>query len=282
MKAESNIAIIVVLYHATKKQIEVFNTLSECYVVIAVDNSPDDNSCFMKGCEYIPLYSNKGIAAAQNIGIEKCKQLGIQDIVFFDQDSDVCSDMVSNLVESFHKVSQSDPNIAALAPTIVNNRRTDSAYPIGIKNEFTLVSSVISSGTTTSLQVIEDVGMMAEDLFIDYVDFEWCWRASSKGYHLYRAKGIMLPHTVGVADTSFLGYPFIISSPERYYYKYRNIILLSKRKYIPAIWKIKSVIRLTATLIHILLSGYYTGKRKECLTFATKGLREGLKALFIS
>jgi rhamnosyltransferase len=38
----------------------------------------------------------------------------------------------------------------------------------------------LSSGFFYSREVIEKIGLKNEDLFIDLVDWEWCWRARSK------------------------------------------------------------------------------------------------------
>jgi len=40
---------------------------------------------------------------------------------------------------------------------------------------------------------------MNEDLFIDWVDFEWCWRARKKGYKIIGNANVVITHQLGDA-----------------------------------------------------------------------------------
>lgn len=281
----SRTAVVVIFYNPSDIQKRVFKKLSERMMVVAVDNSATALTTEeIGGCIYTPLYGNKGIAAAQNIGIKKSIEKGAEILVFFDQDSDVTSQLIKDLVLSFEKKRAVDKMVAAIGPTLVD-KRTNVRYKTGGKKgkgEFVISSSLISSGTTTSIDVLNKVGGMDEKLFIDYVDFEWCWRANSKGYHVYRSERVVLPHEVGTKNTSYLGFPVIISSPARYYYKYRNTFLLAKRKYVPTSWKIKTMFRQVFTLFHILASSNYKGRRTEFLSNALRGTKEGLSFFLLN
>ena len=75
-----NIAIIIVLYYPEKLNFLKLLHLSEKpenQNIIIVDNTPDPlaDLTIYKDIHYIPLYSNQGIAKAQNIGINKAIEL---------------------------------------------------------------------------------------------------------------------------------------------------------------------------------------------------------------
>lgn len=50
-------------------------------------------------------------------------------------------------------------------------------------------------------------------------------------------------HKVGNCNKTLLGFPIIVSSPVRYYYKYRNFLWMLKRSYVPIKWKVKEITR---------------------------------------
>ena len=47
------------------------------------------------------------------------------------------------------------------------------------------------------MESIKEIGLMNSDLFIDMVDYEWCWRANSKGFTLYEDERVIFKHQIG-------------------------------------------------------------------------------------
>lgn len=78
------IGVIIVLYFPTVNQLKRLKKLESFKYVIVVDNTPDiDNSGLIpQGIDYFPLKANKGIAIAQNIGVEIVKSFNVDYIVF--------------------------------------------------------------------------------------------------------------------------------------------------------------------------------------------------------
>lgn len=58
---------------------------------------------------------------------------------------------------------------------------------------------------------------MNADLFIDWVDVEWCDRASHVGLQLLLDGDAILPHRNGQKSATFMGRHFHVHSPFRYY-----------------------------------------------------------------
>ena len=52
------------------------------------------------------------------------------------------------------------------------------------QNTFTHPQYVITSGSFIPISIFNDVGFMREELFIDFVDIDWCLRARAKGYEI--------------------------------------------------------------------------------------------------
>jgi rhamnosyltransferase len=75
-------------------------------------------------------------------------------------------------------------------------------YPIklgeNVFDSYFKASEIITSGMTFRLQDIKDIGYFDEDLFLDMVDFDICWRALANGKLIAVDKDIKMPHEVGI------------------------------------------------------------------------------------
>ena len=271
------IGVIIVLYndiHLNFKSI----IGNEKLQLIIVDNTPNrDLNLNDINLNYIPLKKNIGLAKAQNIGIQKAKEIGCSNIIFFDQDSVIQEETIFSLAKGFTELTNSGIKIAAIGPTIINKTTHEKYKSQGNSSEkYSEVSTLISSGTYTSLKVVNEVGGMEDNLFIDLVDHEWCWRAQNKGYKLFLSNSITINHSVGNDQCSLLGFPIIISTPFRYYYIYRNTLLMFGRNYVPLNWKMKRIIRSLATLIFIPFSKRFKNQKTDSIKNASKGIFDAL------
>lgn len=245
-----DVAVVVVFYNPSEVQIQKFEELSKDVCIIGVDNSDISNNINLQN--YFPQYCNLGIAKAQNIGIEIALKLFYNYIVVFDQDSYVSSSFIEEMKEEYLLIKKYDENIGILGPLIIEES-TGREYKnlSNPKRRYSIVPDVISSGMFFSADVVKKAGLLEDDLFIDYVDCEWCWRARKKGIITYMTRAVILPHTVGEKYISLLGFCFGVSAAFRYYYQYRNVLWLIKRSYPPFIWKVKIILRLIANFFII-------------------------------
>ena len=237
--------------------------VGELYHTVVVDNSIE----------------NKGIAEAQNQGLRSLlSRKDMTHVVFLDQDSRVADDYPLAIAREFDRIVQSQ-RLAMLGPS-VENTETGETYKSVIhkdqmaENGFIPRREIISSGSCTTIECLKDVGLNDGRLFIDYVDFEWCWRANSKGYVCGITPNLRISHHVGQKTISIFGYLIIISAPVRYFYQFRNYLWLVRRKYVPLQWKIATGIKNVARLVYFPLcipSGV------ACWKNMLKGIRAGLK-----
>ena len=242
---------------------------------ILVDNSCEENVVNQhSNLLYIYNNGNIGIAAAQNRGVETAKSLGCDYVLFFDQDSEYEVDMVAKMVAEYRAIKQYDSHIAMLGPLIVD-KETSQVYKNSISTDtiVTKVDTIISSGSIVEVATFDIVGNMDEKLFIDLVDHEWCWRAKQRGYNCYQSSSVVLQHKVGNCSRTLCGYPIIISAPFRYYYKYRNLLWLLRRSYVPFGWKVKSVVRKIIELLCVPVMA----KDRTIYSHIFRGIKDGLK-----
>jgi len=272
--------IVTVLFKPSSVQIERFIKLSLHYKIIAIDNTPSTELPISQSASfdtYIALKENKGIAFAQNVGIREVRKKNGKYILFFDQDSDVEIDFPSNLLNRLKTVELENKRIAALGPMIYN-KVTGKPYKNYVNthcidDENAICPTIISSGTISPVWAFEKVGMMNESLFIDFVDHEWCWRANNKGYICCMNYKLQLLHQVGQKNITCLGFPFLLASPFRYYYQYRNACWLQKKKYVPLGWKIKILIR---NIVGLLYLPWFIDNPLLTIKYMLRGLRDGL------
>lgn len=249
---------------------------------IVVDNTPGrDLGNEYYGCgglSYIPLGENRGIAYAQNVGITEASKAGCRYIVFFDQDSKGDETLVHTLRDRFEAHRDSGEPVGAVGPALYEIG-TGKRYKTRVKDGKEEGESLmlISSGMFTSVEVLDVVGKMEEGLFIDLVDSEWCMRCRSYGYKIYMTNLCGLRHKVGEASTKFLWYPVISSATFRYYYKYRNTMLLMGRGYVPGRWKVRTGVRCAVTFLLVPFLGMFRGRRVKVLGQMARGVRDAFK-----
>lgn len=279
-----NIAIIIVLYYPEELNFLKLLHLSEKpenQNIIIVDNTPNPltDLTIYKDIHYIPLYSNQGIAKAQNIGINKAIELNCTHIIFFDQDSIITKKYIENILSEYINIERKIGNLFLLGPTVINEKTGNeykSLFHSDIVNDngFIKRREIISSGSCTSIKKIKSIGLLDEILFIDFVDFEWCWRGNQLKYISGITKNIQLLHNVGQNELNLGKYKIIISSPIRYFYQYRNFLWLFRRTYVPTTWKRNTGIKLSLRIIYLPLSvknGWKIGSN------IWKGILSGIK-----
>lgn len=183
--------------------------------VVMVDNgSSIDLTGFSKQnnltvAEVLCMGENRGIAAAQNAGIQWARDRGAEFVLLMDQDSIPNPEMVSQLLVTYDGLVAKEIRVAAVGPRYRDNDNgTLSPFVrvgfLGFKLLECLDGSshveadfLISSGALLPLSAIDAIGQMDESLFIDHVDTEWCFRAKAHGFRLFGVCDALMNHTLG-------------------------------------------------------------------------------------
>jgi rhamnosyltransferase len=93
------------------------------------------------------------------------------------------------------------------------------------------------------------VGAFREDLFIDNIDLEWCYRARSLGMASFGSLQARLHHRLGDRCMRLGGLEVAVHSPQRLHYIMRNRLLLYRMPHIGMAWKLNDVPRMVAKFI---------------------------------
>ena len=205
-----------------------------------VDNYLVDIINDSQNIRLIRLYKNSGIGKAQNIGILKAIEDRADFTLLSDQDTIYPQDYIKQMISNYDSIADT-LNVAAIAPVFRETNKggeNEGFFSLdGINSSKTKsqlicedVAQVIASGLIINNNLLPDIGMMDEDLFIDWVDFEWCWRARSRGYRIIGCKNVVINHTLGDSAVEISGKKYSLHSPERNYYIVRNGIYIALTK----------------------------------------------------
>ena len=134
---------------------------------------------------------NIGIAAALNRLMQRSRELGATWMVSLDQDS-VCS---QNFCEQMRAYLYKEDNFGIVAPVIVD--RNVGIVGHNPEKEYRSVRTCITSGAFTKVEVWKEIGGYDESMFIDSVDFEFCYRVRKAGYKVVQVRDVQLLHEIG-------------------------------------------------------------------------------------
>jgi len=287
-KKHINISAVIVTYNPEYKTLtKLINVASkQVSTVIVVDNS---SSKLVINClhKLLPINGiiidkgfNSGVAEALNTGISEANKISSSYVILFDQDSIPEEHMIEELMREI----TSGVNVAAVGPKYFDTKG-EHASPFVKLNGYSLkriscnyhdvvkVDHLISSGCLISMEALNNIGSMEEQLFIDYVDTEWCLRAMHKGYFLLGVGSAHMQHDLGDGVVHLFGRILTVHSPLRYYYLIRNGIWLLRQPWISNQWRIMDARRL---FIIYIINSFFVGKKFENWKMMTQGIWDGL------
>lgn len=240
---------IIVIYNHNKDILSsvIESLINQVNKIIIVNNNLNEYEYKKKTSiiKVLNLYDNKGIAYAQNIGINIAINEGADFILTSDQDTIYPDNFVKEMLDFYDKY-KNHYKIGAISPLfrdlnskrkiepvlILKNKKIKKVYDVNSLNECAIVSHVISSGMIIPASVLKEIGLMKEELFIDWVDTEWCWRARESGYEILQNTRVIINHHHGDNSIKFAKFTLINHNDRRKYYRFRNgLYLLLYGKY---------------------------------------------------
>ena len=241
------------------------------FVVIVDNNSKNlaeiKKIAFSYKCKLICNESNMGIAVALNQAAAFGLGLGFEWMLALDQDS-ACPPSFCKTLSSYFD----NPRIGIVAPVIQD--RDSGIIGHNPKGECRKVRTCITSGSCTRLFAWEMIKGYDERMFIDSVDFDFCYRLRRAGYEVIQTSDVVLLHSLGeFKRTKFLKIPYSEHSAFRYYYMARNNIFYPKKNHL-YIFVIRGFYRDVSLALRILFLEH--SKKKKLFSVLT-GCVDGIK-----
>lgn len=231
---------------------------------------------------------NRGLASATNQGIELAREHNCARVLFLDQDTEPHAGAVAELVLAYQRLQASGRPVGCIGPRLIDAAtnldhgfhcirgwRWIRVYPAA--GEAVDCANLNGSGTLVPAEVLDRLGGLEDDLFIDHVDTEWAFRVRAAGFGLYGAPTAVFRHRMGERTWTYWWWgrrTWPYRSPIRHRYLFRNALRLIRRDYVPRVWKAWVLVKLFMTLcVHIV----FDRARCKQVSAMVRGLLEGLR-----
>lgn len=227
---ENIFGVVIIYYPDEQLAANIRSYLPYLKRLLIIDNTP---SQFRAGIEWPDEYKvmhyhdgeNKGIAKRLNDAARQAKNEGCNWLLTMDQDSRF--DNFEHYYNCFIQFAE---------------KNKISAFGVEYEKEFESkdcnysdVMQLITSGSIINIDIWERLKGFDENLFIDEVDFEYCYRSIATGFRVVKFNNVFLRHTIGrsqqfISVKSLKKSNRALHSPMRIYYMVRNHLYV-KNKY---------------------------------------------------
>lgn len=267
------VAGVVVLYRPGEDVAEnIASYAGQVDILFAVDNSGNDTAGTAERLRqfdnvvHIVNGENLGVAKALNVGAELALEHGCDFLLTMDQDSRATPGMIDKMLACLGSFKPG--YIGIIAPF---HATKPGEKPAGNDNCLE-VAAVMTSGNLLNLKAYKEVGSFLDELFVDFVDIEYCLRLRSRGFGVIRANRAVLEHSVGtIMKFRILSKDIYLTShsPLRKYYKTRNRFFVADRykDVFPAFCRADRI-RFWLELLRLL---FFESEKREKLAMMRKG-----------
>lgn len=266
-------ASVVVLYNNTEDELKNItyytNQVDSIYVI---DNSLESCLESLKSIlydswekiNYFHFPENIGLSRALNFGIKKASKDGCEWALILDADSIVSSPIIK-IYESY--IKQYD-NVAVYAPVHLTDRNRESVFE-GIRD----VRWSMTSGCIFNIPIFNKLGGFNENLFVDGLDIDYCFKARENGYKIKKCGNATINHFPAETKSLFIlrkcVFKYGIASPWRYGLRISSTLWIALRYRSPRMMLAVIEIWLKVLLLFDNKKAYFEEMKK--------GLGEGWK-----
>jgi len=284
---------VVVLYHPNPVGLNrllrsLEGQLDKLYVV---DNTPyeGDETPLLQDdgmLSYTRLGRNEGLAAAQNIGLRLALNEQFTHVLLLDQDSELAPAAVAGLLAAERGLLDNGHRLAAVGamyidiktniPAAAHRYRPFRLEKVRVPPGSAPIESdwLISSGSLIRCEVLREVGLMRDELFIDVVDTEWGLRARSMGFISFLVPAVTMVHSIGDDTAELFGRKLMLHNDIRSCYMIRNNAYLLREPAMGWLWRSNAPLNLLSSLITSTMFAEHRFRRARLLMGALmRGLR---------
>jgi rhamnosyltransferase len=232
-----SVCAVIITYHPTPKMIEnLRNVLAQVENLIVVDNGssaeeldPVRFASQTLGFHLIENRENLGVAEALNQGVRWAKGKGYPWVILFDQDSGLTDGFVRQMFATWERHPEPE-RVASIHPRYVDPETgIEMVVPRDSQGGPLLP---MTSGALMPHWIFDRIGWFPAEYFIDFIDWEYCFRIRAAGYLVVNSEQATLLHVPGdPATKNVLGHTFHLSNhnaTRRYYISRNCIIFYSK------------------------------------------------------
>ena len=272
------IAASIVLYNPEIARLKenISSVINQVNQIVLVDNGSknieeiDSLEIVKNHCVLVKNRENKGLARALNQAMEWAAANKYEWVLTLDQDSVVDEKLIQGLAKHIDK-----EKIGIMAPKYLDR---NSKLLSDIETGWKFVLRCITSASLTKVSVWREVGGFNEELFIDYVDYDFCARIVRNGYGIIMDSDAMILHEIGHAKQIFFGnrsYVLYNHSAFRDYYIVRNTLYYCYAY--PDVWDVKKEKK--DLWIRIMMIAIFEQNRWEKICAMFKGWKDSKRLI---
>ena len=275
---EKIIASIVTYNPDIKRLKENINAISDQVDrVVLVDNGSNNKNEIEEllnelqvGCFCIYNNTNGGIAKALNQAFLWAEKENYDWVLTLDQDTVCAENLVYGLIKHVNR-----EKIAIIAPKYIDRNYEDVTDN---DHGWEFVERCITSASLTNVKAWRDVDGFYEELFIDYVDYDFCAKLRRKGYKIIRDSDVAILHEIGHSKKICIGkhsYVLYNHSPIRDYYIVRNRLYYCSEY--GDVWDVESEKK--AMILRCFMIAFFEKNRIRKIKAMLSGWRDSAKLI---
>lgn len=244
----ADIAVAIVLFHPSDSDLDNVRTLATwgvhvVAVVNAISDKQRDKLPSQPGVSIIVNAANLGLARALNQAVGTAIDTGAHFVLMLDQDSRPTTEMMDRLAAAATAIETEGRSLACVAPLLRDRKAV--LHDGTSSNDIAGGATFATSGTMLTRKAWFAVGPMWEQLFIDGIDHEWCFRARASGFENVLITDAVMAHDMGEDAINIMGrFRPVHRSPLRHYFIVRNTFWLARKPYIPIRWRLSELVKL--------------------------------------
>ena len=227
------LAIVVTYFPEINELIQnISSYIDDVDELIVWENTPSGNISYKRDdilsvCPEKILFKgvgeNAGIGTALNAGVNYGVDNSFTHLITFDQDSYFEEGELKKYKQIVDDSEKNNLLVGIFAPNYCQNNKFE--YPKS--DVISIQSECITSGAIISRVALKNKILFDETLFIDCVDFEYCYRLK-RGYDLETAicSNVILNHQVGYVQQTIWGFKTENYSAFRTYFIVRNTLII--------------------------------------------------------
>jgi rhamnosyltransferase len=247
-----------------------------CHCFVVVDNTPGGHAFgpVPARVQIVQDGENKGLGRALNLGLDAARRAGANTAILFDQDSTPDTGFLQHMLNAHAGLIRAQGARAAIGPLFLDDAVGLPPAAGPASGSLKPLTCLPTSGLLFRLDAPGADQRFSEDLFLDFVDFDWCWRLRMHGWRFFRATDIGMPHRLGLAQRRLLGLTYHVPAPYRHYFQFRDTLRLVARSHVP----LYSKLRLTALLpLKALAYPFMLDRGPERARWMARGVADALR-----
>lgn len=290
----NDVCCVIVTYNIGEDFLKCFNSIvDQVDKVIIVDNGSDEETISVlksleggEKTEVIYNSENLGIASALNSGVKRAEELKAKWVLTMDNDSISTTNMVEAMINTYEALDYEKKNkVVSLTTVHIETGYTeisenDKESDLNDKS-YKQIDVCITSGNLVKTEVFKEVNYFEEKLFIDSVDFDFCFKLKNLNYELIQINGAKLLHRCGNADekdllllkTGYTNHNYI----RRYYMTRNRFYLWNKYKGIESQFIKVDKRAFYTEILKVIL---FEQDKKRKLKMIIKGIRDYKKDVY--